>query len=208
MTAILTAPVPAPGVTSPPMGTWARDLPDREIAARLCAGDERALARVVEYHGRLVTSLVRRLTGDAGAAEEVAQEVFVTLWTRPERFDPDLGSLRTFLAVLARRRAIDWLRRQDRARRRDEAVSDTTAAVADDTAEHVTRRSEQERVRRAVAELPGDQRRAIELAYFAGLSSREVADALAIPEGTAKSRLRLGLARLARSLAPSSEVTA
>ena len=196
-------------VASRPVGgTVGRELDDREIAARLRAGDDWALARVVALHGALVAGLVRRLTGDARAAEDVSQEVFVALWKRPERYDPDRGSLRTFLAVLARRRAIDWLRRRDRARRRDEALAGdaTTDGLGPDTADEVARRTEQENVRRAVAALPDDQRRAIELAYFAGLSYREVAVALAIPEGTAKSRLRLGLARLARSLAPDPEL--
>jgi len=184
------------------MGPPARELPDREIAARLLAGDERALAHAVQRHGALVAGLVRRITGDPGAAEDVSQEVFVALWTRPDRFDPDRGTLRTFLAVLARRRAIDWVRHQERARRRDTAVAGETSAAADDAGDQATRRMEQERVRRAVAELPPDQRDAIQLAYFGGLTYREVATALHIPEGTAKSRLRLGLARLARTLAP------
>src|SRR5688500_13739540 len=104
-------------------GTVGREPDDRELALRLRAGDERALARGVQEHGSLVGGRGRRVTGDAGAAEDVSQEVFVALWTRPDRFDPDLGSLRTFLAVLARRRAIDWLRRQDRARRRYDALA-------------------------------------------------------------------------------------
>jgi len=179
---------------------------DRLLVDRLAAGDDRALAAVVDEFGSLVRGVARRVLRDDAAADDVMQDVFVWLWERPDRFDPDRGSLRSFLAVVARRRAIDWIRRHDADRRRADRVAQDAPLVDDDLAEDVTARDDAARVRAAVATLPSDQREAVTLAFFGGLSYREVAVALHIPEGTAKSRLRLALAKLSATLGPSGEV--
>jgi RNA polymerase sigma-70 factor, ECF subfamily len=176
--------------------------PDRLLRDRLLAGDERALAIVVQQWGSLVRGVARRVVGDDAAADDVTQDVFVWLWERPDRFDPDRGSLRSFLAVVTRRRAIDWIRRHDADRRRADRARREAPTVEDDLADGVTSREDARRVRSAVAALPDDQREAVMLAFFGGRSYREVAKILGIPEGTAKSRLRLALAKLSATLGP------
>ena len=205
LTLVAPAPAPVPAVRSRPVpGAPATD--DRLLRDRLVAGDDRALASVIEEFGSLVRNVARRVLRDDAAADDVVQDVFVWLWERPDRFDPDRGSLRSFLAVVARRRAIDWIRRHDADRRRADRVAQDAPLVNTDLAEDVTARDDAARVRAAVATLPSDQREAITLAFFRGLSYREVAVQLHIPEGTAKSRLRLALAKLSATLGPSGEV--
>ncbi len=205
LTLVAPAPAPVPAVRSRPVpGAPATD--DRLLRDRLVAGDDRALASVIEEFGSLVRNVARRVLRDDAAADDVVQDVFVWLWERPDRFDPDRGSFRSFLAVVARRRAIDWIRRHDADRRRADRVAQDAPLVNTDLAEDVTARDDAARVRAAVATLPSDQREAITLAFFGGLSYREVAVQLHIPEGTAKSRLRLALAKLSATLGPSGEV--
>lgn len=187
------------------MGAAADTWSDGEVRERLLAGDDRALAEVVRRHDRLVLGLARRLLGDAASAEEVRQEVFVTFWEHPQRYDPAVGGIRAYLATITRRRAIDVLRRRSVHERVAEAT--VTAARASWTGvagpdEQVARADAAARVRAAVADLPDAQREAVELAYYGGLTYREVARELDLAEGTAKSRLRLGLARLSARLAP------
>jgi RNA polymerase sigma-70 factor (ECF subfamily) len=170
------------------------------LAARLIAGDRDALAEAYDQYSGLVYGLARRVVGDAGGAQDVTQAVFTALWEQPGRFDPDRGALRAYLGVLTHRRAVDWLRGEAAARRRIERGATVAAPSMPDVAEAAAAVLVAERVRAAVAELPPDQRDAIELAYFGGMTYRGVATSLGIPEGTAKSRLRLALARLAQVL--------
>jgi RNA polymerase sigma-70 factor (ECF subfamily) len=173
---------------------------DAALARRLVAGDETALADAYDQHAPLVYGLALRVIGDARAAEDVTQEVFLGLWEAPERFDADRGTLRGFLGTITHRRSVDLIRREEaRRRREDRAPADPTGPSVDDQA---VAGVVAERVRRAVDTLPHAQRRAIELAYFDGHSYRQVAALLGIPEGTAKSRLRLALAHIADVLDP------
>jgi RNA polymerase sigma-70 factor (ECF subfamily) len=170
---------------------------DSLLAARLAAGDGQALAEAFDRLGPAVYGAALRVLGERHAAQDVVQDVFVELWAHPDRFDPAAGTLRAYLLVLARHRAVDALRselrriaRQERHHRLSPApeqppVCDEVAAAEAASA-----------IRAAVRQLPEAQRRVVELAYFGGLSYREVARAADIPEGTAKSRLRLALAKL------------
>ncbi len=172
---------------------------ERLLAQRLCAGDESALADVYRQFSSFVFSLALRVIGDRSAAEDITQDVFVGLWNQPDRFDPNRGSLRSYLGTLTHRRAVDLIRREEARRRRETKTSHepvVTAAVDDLALVGLTA----DAVRAAVASLPGPQRRAVELAYFEGHTYRQVADTLGIPEGTAKSRLRLALARIAETV--------
>jgi len=178
---------------------------DAALVARVVAGDETALGRVFDRYGSLVFGLAQRVTRSAAAAEEITQEVFVFFWEHPDRFVAGRGSLRAFLGSIAHRKAVDVVRREVRRTAREDRVAgdpSTDDAGVIDVADRAAATDVAARVRAAVAELPADQRQAIELAYFDGCTFREVATRLGIPEGTAKSRLRLALAKLANLLGP------
>jgi len=175
---------------------------EAEIRRRLGAGDEAALGEVYDQYASFVYGLALRVIGEQRGAEDVSQEVFVFVWERPEVFDPGRGSLRTWLGTLAHRRAVDYVRREEARRRRAVRDAACRATAVPDVEELATALVMAERVRAALGVLPPEQREAIELAYFGGRTYREVADELGIPEGTAKSRLRLGLRRVAAVLEP------
>jgi RNA polymerase sigma-70 factor (ECF subfamily) len=183
----------APGRTVHPSG-W-----EREVRDRVVAGDDTGLREVYDQYSSFVYGLAVRVIGDARAAEDVSQDVFVAFWERPAAFDPERGSLRTWLGTLAHRRSVDHVRREEARRRRAEREA-SRAVAAPDVEEMATALLTAERVRAALDVLPPEQRRAIQLAYFGGRTYRQVAEELGIPEGTAKSRLRLGLRRIADAL--------
>ena len=188
------------------MSTPGTAQPDGDglLVARIVAGDDQALGHVYDRYGSLVYGLARRVTGSSAAAEEITQEVFVQLWEHADRFDAAKGSLRAFLGAITHRRAVDWVRSEARRREREartsqDAATGTVATVADITT-GVTAEDTAARVRAAVETLPLEQREAVVLAYFGGLTFREVAASLGLPEGTAKSRLRLALGKLSTVL--------
>ncbi|HMG39856.1 MAG TPA: sigma-70 family RNA polymerase sigma factor [Acidimicrobiales bacterium] len=177
---------------------------DRDLARRLVAGDEDALAEAYDLYSSLVFGLAHRVTGSRSSAEDIAQDVFVRLWTAPEGFDPERGSLRTYLGMLTHGRAVDVVRSDARRRAREEAEGGDAIRLepaAWERPESVEDDDLAVRVRRAVGRLPPPQREALRLAYFGGHSYRSVATLLGIPEGTAKSRLRQALAKLGDLLA-------
>ena len=179
---------------------------DQRWSQRLVAGDESALREAYREHGAAVLGLATRVLGNAASAEDVVQEVFVGLWERPERFDPTRGRLRSYLLALTHSRAVDRLRADDSQRRRlDEAGRQPRAPTLDPTDALEDRRT-RAAVRRALAELPDDQRTAIELAYFGGLPYREVAVVLGEPEGTVRYRIRSGMQKM-RAALQAEEVT-
>lgn len=169
---------------------------ERGVRDRMVGGDDAALTDVYDQYSSFVYGLAARVIGDHRAAEDVTQDVFVSIWERPETFDPSRGSLRTWLGTLAHRRAVDYVRREESRRRRSqrEAARSVSAPDVDEMAMALVTA---EKVREALEVLPPEQRDAIQLAYFGGKTYREVGLALEIPEGTAKSRLRLGLRRIA-----------
>ena len=167
------------------------------LAARLAAGDDRALAEAFDEFGTAVHATALQILGDGAAAQDVVQDVFVDLWCRPHRFDETLGTLRTFLTLCARHRALDVLRSDvRRAGREERHVRLLPAPRPPSPADEVSDADAAAEVRAAVRRLPPEQRRAVELAYFGGLSYRDVALRMGIPEGTVKSRLRLALGKL------------
>jgi RNA polymerase sigma-70 factor (ECF subfamily) len=171
------------------------------LVARLSAGDDEALDEVFDRYAGFVMGVARRVTGSAALAEDVLQEVLTGLWSNPDGFDPARGTLRAYLGVLAHRRAVDALRRDTRRRAREERCGALEPSVSR-TDDDMDRATLGEAVRSAIARLPDEQRKAVELAFWQGRTYREVAVALGIPEGTAKSRLRLAQAKLAEWLAP------
>ena len=176
---------------------------DATLALRLAAGDEEALADAWDRYGPVVYGHARRLTRDASSAEDVTQEVFVTLWQHPERFDPQRGTLRAYLGIHAHRRAIDALRRDVRRTAREQRHHRLHPDNGCGPSDLSDAASLADTVRDAIDRLPAEQRQAVELAYFGHMTHREVAAALGVPEGTVKSRLRLAQAKLQSWLDPS-----
>jgi RNA polymerase sigma factor (sigma-70 family) len=172
---------------------------EHEVKRRLVARDHTALTEIYDQFGSYVYGLAARVIGDRRAAEDITQDVFLSMWERPEAFEPDRGRLRTFVGTLAHRRAIDFVRREE-ARRRRSARDAAAMLPIPDVDELAMAIVTAEQVRAEVERLPAEQREAIELAYFGGRTYRQVADELGIPEGTAKSRMRLGLRRIADAL--------
>ena len=174
---------------------------DALLASRLAAGDDLALAEAFDQFGRAVYGAARRVVGDGASAQDVVQDVFVELWSHPGRYDPAAGPLRTYLIVLARHRAVDLVRSELRRIARQERHHRLTPGQhAEAPGDQVLAAAMAAAIRDAVRTLPDGQRRVVELAYFEGLTCREVALAAGIPEGTAKSRLRLAMAKLETTL--------
>jgi RNA polymerase sigma-70 factor, ECF subfamily len=157
---------------------------------------QEALAEAYRRHAGAVFGLSQRLLSDRSRAEEVVQEVFVRLWNDPSRFDPERGSLRSFLLANAHGRSVDLIRADSSRRKREERDAFRTASGGYDVSLEVWDLALASHVKMAMATLSEDERRAIELAYFGGLTYREVASELDQPEGTVKSRIRTGLKRL------------
>ena len=183
---------------------------DELFAARLAAGDEEAIADVYDAHGPAVFRVAWRVLGAAASAEDVVQEVFVALWRRPERFSPARGSLRSYLCLQARCRALDALRRASVRSAAEDARADEAlreGSDGGDTAATAEASLTAGLVQDAVRLLPPDQREVVELAYFGGRSHTEVAVKLGLPLGTVKGRMRLAHDKLRSLLAPATAVT-
>ena len=171
------------------------------LVDRLAAGDDDALKELFDRYSGFVLGLARRVTHNEQVAEEVVQDVFASIWAKPQRFNASRGSLRAYLGVLTYSRAVDVVRSDVRRRAREARCVSEDVDLRSNV-DPLDASSTAEAVRNAIACLPEDQRLAVELAFFHGHTYREVATVLAIPEGTAKSRLRLAQAKLGVLLAP------
>ena len=184
-----------------PVVSLLHDMSDAAVVVAIGRWRQDALAEAYRRHAGAVHALARRVLLDDASAEEVVQEVFLRLWNAPERFDAQRGSLRSFLLAQAHGRAVDLLRSETSRRRREERDARSTAEAGYDLEREVWDLAVAERVKQALGELPDEERRSIELAYFGGHTYREVAGLLGHPEGTVKSRIRSGLRRLRSHLA-------
>jgi RNA polymerase sigma-70 factor (ECF subfamily) len=182
--------------------------PEDELVARLSSDDEAAFRELYARHASLVYGVAARLLPPA-KAEEIVQEVFLTLWRKHETYDPKRGSLRQWLSRIAKNRALNELRR-DATRAEIPTDADTLDAIAGDGPEPAEAAWAERRrlaVRAAVETLPEAQRRALSLAFLEDLTHEQVAAALETPLGTAKTRIRSALRRLAPILAATLAVT-
>ena len=193
-------------VRTHPMSVAASPPPPSDPLAALlhavAGGDQDAFAQLYDAISPLVYGIVLRVVRDPSQSEEVAQEVLVEVWRTAPRFDPDRGSVRGWVATIAHRRAVDLVRSAQASRDRTERYGRTAAAVTpfDSVADEVEIASEQEAVVAALDTLTATQRQSIELAYYEGLTYREVAERLDAPLGTVKTRMRDGLLRLRRAM--------
>ena len=180
-------------------------LADSDLMARVSGGDSAALTALHHRYGELVYSAAGRIVRDAQIAEDVSQEVFMSLWRKAEMYRAEKGSFVPWLVSVTHNRSLDWVRRRRR-RFRYETASleerelEVPTAHSDDPAQWVELADLRSRLKTALAQLPRDQRRAIELAYFGGLTQQQVSCAMRSPLGTVKTRMRLGLQRLRRLL--------
>jgi RNA polymerase sigma-70 factor (ECF subfamily) len=172
------------------------EVSDAQLVTSIARYSEIALAEVYRRHGGAVYGLARRVLNNASEAEDVTQEVFLRLWNQPDRFDPGRGTLRSFLLTQSHGRAVDAVRSLNARRLRESGEARRTATADYDMQHEVWDLAVADQVARALGDLPDDERRAIELAYFDGHTYVEVADLLGQPEGTVKSRIRNGMRRM------------
>jgi RNA polymerase sigma-70 factor (ECF subfamily) len=165
------------------------------MVTALKAGDQSAVAQLYDRYSAVVYAVALRVLGDTGAAEDVLQEVFLQLWRNPGAFDAARGSLAPWLAVIARNRAIDFLRK----RKPETNLEDVIISVAPDLARDADRARAAEKVRGVIGAMPPPQRSALEMAYFEGMSHSEIASKTGEPLGTIKTRIRAGLITLRKA---------
>ena len=170
------------------------DAEDEALVAAMAAGDRGALATLYERHASLLLGLALRIVREKREAEDLLHDVFLEAWRSAEDFDPKRGRVRTWLAIRMRSRALDLQKSARVSRNTGDGGLDLLVDEAEGTS------PDHGRIRSALAELGQDQRRVLELAYFEGLSCTEIAERVAIPVGTVKSRIAAGLQRLRSGL--------
>jgi RNA polymerase sigma-70 factor (ECF subfamily) len=181
------------------------DLPDEQLMARLAMRDIKAFEALYDRYGTLVYSTALRVVGDVQLAEDIAQEVFLRIWRRPDHYVPQRGRFVTWLLSVARNGAVDQIRTRGRRRRHETGSEESARELPDegrDPALMAQLADERQKVRRALAGLPLEQRRVIEMAYYGGYTQQEISEMLSQPLGTVKTRIRLGMQKLRTALAP------
>jgi RNA polymerase sigma-70 factor (ECF subfamily) len=174
------------------------DARDHELVRRIGDGDEEAFRRLFRRYGPLAKALAAKVVRQAFMAEEIVQEAFLALWRSPESYRADRGSFRAWLMSAVHHRAVDMVRREEAHRRREKALE--VDPVLDDVAQQVVDDADlaesRVKVRMALEEIPAEQRQVLELMYFQGKTQATIAQELALPLGTVKSRTLLGMRRL------------
>lgn len=169
---------------------------DADLLARVQRGEESAMAAIYDRYSRIVYSVALRVLRDPASAEDILQEVFMQMWRSPAKFVAARGSLGGWLAVVARNRSIDRLRR----RRPTEQVEEMNIAALGNLADEAERTLLMERCRTVIVQLPPEQRKTLEMAFFDGLTHSEIADMTGDPLGTVKTRIRSAVMTLRKAL--------
>lgn len=164
--------------------------------AAVRAGNQEAMGKLYDRYSAVVYAVALRVLGDAAAAEDVLQEIFIQLWRNPSAFDASRGNLAPWLAVIARNRALDALRK----RKPQTEIDETTVTVEPDLAADADRMRVAEKVRSTLKQMPAAQRSALEMAYFEGYSHSEISQKTGEPLGTIKTRIRSGLIMLRKAV--------
>ena len=171
-------------------------LDDGVLISAIRSRNQGAMAQLYDRYSSVVYAVALRVLGDTAAAEDVLQEIFMQLWRNPGSFDAGRGNLAPWLAVIARNRAVDVLRK----RRPQTEISETLVSVEPDLAGEADRGRTVERVRAVLKEMPAPQRSALEMAYFEGYSHSEISEKTGEPLGTIKTRIRTGLMQLRKAV--------
>lgn len=174
------------------------DADDVALIEAMAGGDRAALASLYDRHASTLLALGLRILRNRGEAEDLLHDVFLEVWRAAKDYDTSRGRVRTWLVIRMRSRALDVVKSARVSRRTDDDTVVAQVVAADDPSASPDRA----RVRAALGEVPADQRAVLELAYFDGLSCSEIADRIAVPIGTVKSRLAAGLSKLRLTLAP------
>jgi RNA polymerase sigma-70 factor (ECF subfamily) len=181
------------------------DLHDLELHRRVSARDRAAFDELFRRYAASAHGVAFRVTSQELIAQEVVQDAFLALWRAPEAFDPARGAFRTFFLSLVHHRAVDAVRREERLRKRTERAANLEAATGEDPAEEVVQDAylsvRRREVRDALAALPAEQRQVLEMAYFGGMTQVRIAETLAIPIGTVKTRTLAAMRKLRAALA-------
>jgi len=180
-----------------------QDRRDRELLSSTARGDDDAFAELFRRYGSAALGLAVRVSRDQAIAEEVVQEVFVSVWRKASAYDPARGSVRSWLFAQIHHRSVDAIRREEAQRRRASLPEPPIVLDADDVVEEDWLRSRRVQVRSALEQLPQDQRAILELAYFQGLTQTEIATHAHIPLGTVKSRTVAAMRKLRDAMAGS-----
>jgi RNA polymerase sigma-70 factor (ECF subfamily) len=178
------------------------------LIGRVAAADQAALEEIYDSTSSMVYGLILRIVGHSQAAEEVTLDVYTQVWRQAKAFDPSRGSFLSWLFLLARSRGLDFVRSKAHTTQRRQEPLEDSAHFVDDSPTPLEDRilsARRETVRAAVASLPTEQRAAIELAFFSGLSHTEIAGRLGHPLGTVKTRIRTGMMKLREMLEPVAE---
>jgi RNA polymerase sigma-70 factor (ECF subfamily) len=165
------------------------NLEEAALIQRIRSGDEDAMGDMYDRYSGIVYGVALRVLGNTTAAEDVLQEVFLQLWRNPQAFDANRGRLGPWLAVIARNRAIDHLRK----RQPEEDIEDLPISTGVNLEDEAAQRQAVTKIRGVLSQLPQDQRRALEMAFFEGMTHTEIAAKTGEPLGTIKTRIRAGL---------------
>jgi RNA polymerase sigma-70 factor (ECF subfamily) len=180
------------------------DRDDLELHRLLSEGDRRAFDDLYRRYASSAYGLAYRITGQQVLAQDVVHDAFMALWRAPDAFDPARGAFRTFFLSLVHHRAVDTVRREERLRARQERAANLEPVAVEDPAEGVTDGADlaerRMQVRAALDTLPTEQRQVLEMAYFGGRTQAQIAEEIAIPIGTVKTRTLAAMRKLRRAL--------